>query len=369
MGWWEGPLEELGLKSTYPHPSKDFWKGRRVWLSGHTGFKGAWLAFWLQELGAKVCGCSLPPPTHPSLFQKLGLGCLLEHQIMDIRDEDGVRQSMENFQPEVVFHLAAQALVRPGYENPVGTFGVNVQGTVHILDAMRHVRSVRAAVLVTTDKVYRDLEDGRPFREEDALGGRDPYSASKSAAEMAISCYRKSYFLAQGVGIAAARAGNVIGGGDWSKDRILPDAIRAWSKGGVLTVRNPHATRPWQHVLEPLAGYLRLGQFLFQNPSTAGEFNFGPAVGQNATVRAVVEAACEKFGSGKVVWGESQPGPYEASCLSLDPDRAAKELGVFPVWGLSQAVEQTMLWYRKDLEGCEAKQLCRDNLKNFLAGG
>jgi len=355
----------LGLKA--PHPDPAFWKDRKVWLSGHTGFKGAWLTFWLRQLGAKACGCSLPAPTNPSLFELLGLQDQLDHQIVDIRHAHAVQRSIHDFKPDVVFHLAAQALVRPSYEDPLETFRTNVMGTANVLEAIRAVKTVRVVVAVTTDKVYRNLESGQPFREDDPLGGRDPYSASKSAAEMVIACYRDSFFQERGVALAAARAGNVIGGGDWSQDRILPDAVKAWGQGKPLVVRNPEATRPWQHVLEPLAAYLHLAEALFHNPSLAGNYNFGPPLDQNIKVRKVVQLAKDAFGVGEIRWGEGEAGPHEAKTLSLNNQKAMQVLGIQPVWALEEAVVRTMKWYRKHQEGESSAKLCREDLEGFLS--
>jgi len=361
----QSPLETLGLKS--PHSNLTFWKGRRIWLSGHTGFKGAWLAWWLRRLGAEVCGCGLLPTTKPSLFELLGLKDHLDHQILDIRSAQAVFKSMHEFQPEIVFHLAAQALVRSGYEDPLRTLATNVMGTANVLEAIRQNQSVRVVVAVTTDKVYRNLESGRPFREEDPLGGQDPYSASKAGAETVITCYRESFLKENGVALASARAGNVIGGGDWSKDRILPDAVRAWGRRETLVVRNPSSTRPWQHVLEPLAAYLYLAEVLFHNPSLAEDYNFGPPPDQNTKVQTVVAMAKEAFGGGEIRWGEVKAGPHEAKHLSLDNRKASRVLGIRPVWSLQEAVNRTMSWYRKHQEGEKASTLCQEDLEAFLA--
>jgi len=355
------------LNQSTNQPFGGFYRRKRIWISGHTGFKGAWLAFWLTELGAEVCGASLPPPTRPSLFQLLKLKGQIDHQLLDIRDPKTVMRSIQKFRPEIVFHLAAQALVRPSYESPVETFSTNAQGTVHVLEAVRKAGSVRVVVAVTTDKVYRNEEQGRAFKEHDPLGGRDPYSASKAAAEMAIHTYRESFLRSSGVALAAARAGNVIGGGDWSKDRILPDAVRAWGQKKPLLVRNPEATRPWQHVLEPVSAYLRLAEVLFEDPALAGDYNFGPSRGEITKVRKVVALAQEAFGAGRIQWGSDKGGPHEAKTLSLDNGKAARALGVKPVWSLPKAVERTMNWYRRHLAGEKPLQLCREDLKAFLA--
>lgn len=367
MGQREGSLEALELKNSYPQPDAKFWQGRRVWLSGHTGFKGAWLALWLLKLGAKVRGYSLAPASSPALFDLLNLSDDLEHEISDIVDKNRVKQSIHDFRPEIVFHLAAQALVRPSYQDPALTFATNVQGTVNVLEAVRSTKTARVVVAVTTDKVYRNNENGRAFQEDDPLGGKDPYSASKSAAEMAITSYRESFFQQAGIALASARAGNVIGGGDWSVDRIIPDAVRAWGHGGILTVRNPGATRPWQHVLEPLAAYLRLAEILFLKPDLATDYNFGPPPTQVGSVRDVVLRAKQAFGSGEIHWGTEPAGLNEARSLYLDNRKAARILGVRTFWSLDQAIEKTMSWYRSHLKGEEVIKLCESDFVTFLS--
>ena len=247
-------------------PESDFWQGKRVLVTGHSGFKGAWLCLWLHRLGADVTGVSLPPATQPNLFTLAEVGAGMQSHWQDVREGEPLAAIFRTSQPEVVFHLAAQALVRPGYRDPLGTFSTNITGTLNVLEAARALAGVRAIVAVTTDKVYRNTGNAAPFLESDPLGGHDPYSASKAAAEMLVASYRESFFRQRGVGLSAARAGNVIGGGDWSEDRLIPDAVRAWAAGGALPVRRPEATRPWQHVLEPLAGYLRLAEALFHDP-------------------------------------------------------------------------------------------------------
>lgn len=291
----------------------------------------------------------------------------MERSFHDIRNAPSVQKSIRDFKPEIVIHLAAQALVRSGYQDPLETFSTNVMGTAHVLEAVRNGQGVRVVVCVTTDKVYRNLESGRPFREEDPLGGRDPYSASKAGAEMVISCYREAFLKERGVALAAVRAGNVIGGGDWSKDRILPDAVRAWEQGKPLVVRNPEATRPWQHVLEPLAAYLHLAEALFHSPSLAGDYNFGPPPDQKTNVRKVVQLAKDAFGAGEIRWGVGEAGPHEAQTLSLNNQKATQVLGILPVWTLEEAVVRTMKWYRKHHEGESAAKLCREDLEAFLS--
>ena len=349
------------------HRGPTFWSGRRVLLTGHTGFKGSWLAWWLGRMGATVHGLAFAPDTTPSLFGLLNLeAALAGHHVADVRDPAAVARAVRACDPEVVFHLAAQALVRPGYEDPLGTFSTNVMGTATLLDALRLAGSVRSVVVVTTDKVYRNREWAFPYRETDELGGHDPYSASKAASEMVVDCWRSSWLGAAGVAVATARAGNVIGGGDWSRDRLLPDAVRAWQSGLSLQVRSPAATRPWQHVLEPLQGYLRLAEVLWEQPSLAGAWNFGPPTQEAGTVRSVVEQARLAWGGGDVHWAEGTEGPHEAGWLALEVAKARQRLGVLPRWSLPQAVQRTMRWYRALAEGTPAHALCEADLQAFL---
>jgi CDP-glucose 4,6-dehydratase len=264
-----------------------------------------------------------------------------------------------------VFHLAAQPLVRASYKEPLATFETNAMGTAHLLDALRGLAGVRVAVMVTTDKVYRENGSPRPFREDDALGGHDPYSASKAACEMIVASYRDAFLSAQGVAVASARAGNVIGGGDWSEDRVIPDAVRAWQSGQPLQVRRPQAVRPWQHVLEPLNGYLTLAESLWQQPALAGAYNFGPQANEAVPVRELVEAARAAYGEGEVRYGDGSEGPQESAWLALDVAKAEQALGVTPRLPLVRAVTQTMAWYRAHREGAEARQLCLADISDF----
>jgi CDP-glucose 4,6-dehydratase len=358
-------LENMAITGAMADPT--FWGGKTVLLTGHSGFKGAWLAFWLSRLGAKVTGLSLLPATAPNLFSLLRLQELVDSRWVDVRDLPKVGDVFREVEPDIVFHLAAQALVRPGYKDPPTTFTTNFNGTLSVLENARHSPTVKSVVIVTTDKVYRNSGRGRPFREDDTLGGHDPYSASKAAAEMLISCYRNAFYQLSGIGLAAARAGNVIGGGDWSEDRILPDAVRAWGAGVTLEVRNPESTRPWQHVLEPLSGYLSLAERLFHDPSASSDFNFGPDPGDNTTVRDVVEIAREAFGRGEVAWGIRRDALHEAEALALDSKKAKEVLGVAPVWNLKVSVERTMRWYRQQLEGKDARMLCEEDIEAIVS--
>lgn len=347
------------------NPDASFWAGRRVLLTGHTGFKGAWLALWLHRLGARVVGISLPPSTTPSLAELAGIDELIEGHSIDIRDAVPLAERVRAAKPEVVLHLAAQALVRTSYREPLQTFATNVQGTANLLEAVRATTSVRVVVAITTDKVYRNIEHVYPYRETDALGGHDPYSASKAAAEIVIASYRDSYLANAGIALASARAGNVIGGGDWSEDRLIPDAVRAWSANQSLIVRRPDAFRPWQHVLEPLAGYLRLAERLWLSPDLAGSYNFGPDTSAAASVRHVVELARQTYGKGEVTWGGGQEGPHEAGWLALETAKARHTLGIAPRWQLGQSVERTLTWYRRREEREDVRGLCLQDIADF----
>ncbi len=351
--------------TTPKKPGMPFFQGKRVLVTGHTGFKGSWLILWLHRLGAEVAGFSLPPNTMPSLFSLAMIEKLCESHFLDIRDGAAVDTLISQVQPEIVFHLAAQPLVRTSYRHPVETFATNVMGTAHVLDALRRHGQPRVAVMVTTDKVYRSQEEPRPYREEDALGGHDPYSASKAASEIVIASYRDAYLAERGVAVASARAGNVIGGGDWSEDRLIPDAVAAWNKGEALEVRRPNATRPWQHVLEPLAGYLTLAEKLWHQPALAGAYNFGPVSNQTATVREVVEMARLGYGGGDVRFGDGGDGPHEAQWLALDTAKSARNLGVVSLWDLTQSVEYTMSWYRARNGGADARALCTVQIAEY----
>ena len=365
MGKRQGALENLGMTTRLPDPA--FWRGKRVFVTGHSGFKGAWLSLLLERLGAETMGYSLRPNTRPSLCELIRIHGAKDHDWLDIRDSSALMDRIASFRPDIILHLAAQPLVRRSHREPLETFTTNVNGTLQVLEAARACSSAQAVVVVTTDKVYRNSEQGYAFVENDALGGSDPYSASKAAAEMVVAAYRHSFFAPEGKALAAARAGNVIGGGDWSEDRILPDAVRAWGNEGTLEVRNPEATRPWQHVLEPLCGYLCLAETIFQNPSAATDFNFGPGPEDIATVRDVVEIAREAFGRGEVAWGVRRDSLHEAKTLALDNSKAKEVLGVTPVWNLWTAVERTMRWYRRQLEGEDARALCEEDIDAFFS--
>ena len=347
------------------NPDADFWRGKRVLLTGHTGFKGSWLALWLRRLGAQVHGFALPPDSQPSLHAMLPPEARALSVGGDIRDAQAVAQAVARVRPEIVFHLAAQPLVRASYALPLVTFATNVMGTAHLLEALRGVDAVRAVVNVTTDKVYRNLEWAWPYREDDALGGHDPYSASKAASELVSASYRDAFLAKRGVAVATARAGNVIGGGDWSADRLVPDAVRAWQAGTPLLVRRPLALRPWQHVLEPLAGYLVLAEKLWAQPSLAGAYNFGPDSSEAATVGEVVTLAAQAYGSGQWHTEKMPSGPHEAGWLALEVARARTVLGVSSRWKLQEGVRRSLHWYRRHAQGAAALALCHKDIDDF----
>jgi CDP-glucose 4,6-dehydratase len=338
-----------------------FWQGKKVFVTGHTGFKGSWLSFWLLHLGAEVKGLSLAPNTTPALFEQLSLASHLNHQIGDIRDRELVCQAISQWQPDIVFHLAAQPLVRRSYLEPVETWDINVMGTIHVLEALKHLNQPAAAVFITTDKCYENREWIYGYREIDPLGGHDPYSSSKAAAELAIASWRSSFFQNSQtpIGIASARAGNVIGGGDWAEDRIVPDAIRSLRKKEAIPVRNPQATRPWQHVLEPLGGYLLLAERIYQQlieldwtadrQRLYGAFNFGPTLSSNRTVRDLVEGILQHW-PGSWVDRSNPAAVHEAKLLNLIADKAFHTLEWQPVWDFERTVEKTVVWY------CQANQ-------------
>ncbi len=348
---------------------KTFWNGKSVLLTGNTGFKGSWLTLWLHQLGANVTGVALHPNTDPNLFTLARLSELARTHYIDIRDAVGLREMIRATRPEIIFHLAAQPLVRASYRDPLGTLSSNVMGTAHVLDALRDLDSVQVAVMITTDKVYRSQPAPHAYQEDDALGGYDPYSASKAACEIVISSYRDSYLSTQGVRVASARAGNVIGGGDWSEDRLIPDAVRAWQHGSTLEIRRPDAARPWQHVLEPLDGYLKLAQMLWDQPTSAGAYNFGPNANEVASVRQVVELAREAYGSGNTHYHETVSGPHEADWLALNTDNARDTLHVVPRWTLREAVTRTMNWYQRQNQGEDARELCKQDIIAFEKAG
>jgi CDP-glucose 4,6-dehydratase len=343
----------------------DFWSGKRVLLTGHTGFKGAWLKLWLTRLGADVHGLSLDPPRGPSLHRLVCEGRGTRDDIVNIRDRHAVLNRVMQVKPEIVLHLAAQPLVRAGYRDPLDTFETNVQGTVNLLDALRADAHIRSIVIVTTDKVYENPESGNAFSETDPLGGYDPYSASKAAADIVTASYRRSFFLPRGVGLASARAGNVIGGGDWAEDRLIPDAVRAFTSGKPLDIRRPGAIRPWQHVLDPLRGYIQLAEKLWHKPDAGPAYNFGPNPENAATVRKLLELSQQHFDTSNIIWSDGQEGPHEAGLLMLDSTKAESELGFESRFPLEETIDRTWKWYKGLQSGRSARDLCHADIDAF----
>ena len=337
--------------------SSDFWQGKRVFLTGHTGFKGAWLSIWLKSLGAELTGYALREDEHKSLFAQAQVGQDMHSMVGDVRDMQALQTAMGLAKPEIVIHMAAQALVRPSYADPVSTYATNVLGTVHLLEAVRHTSSVRAVVNVTTDKCYENKEWLWGYRENEPLGGHDPYSSSKACSELVSSSYRNSFFPPEhyaqhGVALATARAGNVIGGGDYATDRLIPDIMAAFGTGRPVTIRFPHAIRPWQHVLEPLCGYLTLAQALFEHGAPYAEaWNFGPKDDDARSVQWVVERLAKNWGAG-ASWGlDGSSHVHEAHNLKLDISKANYRLSWRPRWSLEVALSKTIEWHQAFLKG------------------
>jgi len=345
-----------------------FWRGRRVFITGHTGFKGSWLSLWLQRLGAEVHGYATSPPTRPDLFTVADVASSLAgHTLADVRDAHALSRAMAAADPEVVFHLAAQPLVRHSYEAPVETYAVNVLGTINLLEAARRCRTVRTVVNVTTDKCYENDEAPRSFKESDPLGGHDPYSSSKACAELVTAAYRHSFLKTAGVSVASARAGNVIGGGDWAVDRLVPDFFRAVDSNTVLHVRHPEATRPWQHVLEPLKGYLLLAECLTQQGARFAEsWNFGPADGDAKPVRWILDHLAARCADARWMV-DGGPHPSEAARLRLDSSKAAARLGWSPRWDIQQALDRTLEWHREWRDGRDMKAVCLAQIDAYEA--
>nr|WP_294847252.1 CDP-glucose 4,6-dehydratase [uncultured Sphingomonas sp.] len=343
------------------------WRGRRVLVTGHTGFKGSWLSLWLAHAGANVTGYSLPAPTSPSLFEQARLSEIVDHRIGDVRDLAALEKVVREIRPEVIFHLAAQPLVRYSYAEPVETYATNVMGTVNLLDVCRRVDSVLGVVCITTDKCYENKEWVWPYRETDPMGGHDPYSSSKGAAEIAISAYRRSYFEAEGPIISSVRAGNVIGGGDWADDRLVPDLVRAFLANQAPVIRSPRSVRPWQHVLEALGGYLIIGERILSGDRSVGTaYNFGPNDDDMRPVGWIVEQMSRHWGV-PVEW-DADPvvGPHEATLLRLDTSKARAQLNWSPVWGLQKALEKIVSWHRSVAAGEDARTVSADQLEEYL---
>ncbi len=343
-----------------------FWHAKRVFLTGHTGFKGSWLSLWLQSMGATLRGIALEPPTEPALFNVACVAEGMEHRITDIRDFASVKAQMDEFKPEIVIHMAAQPLVRLSYSQPVETYATNVMGTVHVLEAARHAGSVRAIVNITTDKCYENREWVWGYREDEPMGGYDPYSNSKGCAELVSSAYRRSFLKDAGMAMATARAGNVIGGGDWALDRLIPDILRALQDKQPVLIRNPHAIRPWQHVLEPLSGYLLLAEKLYEQGQAFAEgWNFGPRNEDVRPVQWIVEELCQAWGQGASWQLDNSTHPHEANYLKLDISKARTRLTWQPRWSLEIALEKITDWHQAYLSGANMRQLCVKQIEAY----
>lgn len=342
----------------------EFWRGKRVLITGHTGFKGAWLSFWLAEWGAELMGLALPPEGVRNLFVDLQLSGRLKHNEVDLRDLPAVHEAVKGFHPEIVLHLGAQALVSVSYQDPVGTYATNVLGTLHLLEAIREQASVRVALMVTSDKCYDNQDLKHRFRESDPMGGHDIYSSSKGCVEILTASYRHSFFKDDRVAVASVRAGNVIGGGDWAEKRIVPDIVRAAESLSTLVLRRPHAVRPWQHVLEPLSGYLILAEKMWNQEVDSEAWNFGPEASADVEVIQVVEKARTHFPN--LQWRVDEPPFSEASVLAIDSSKAKRELAWTPRLSTNEAVDWTLAWYKEFLGGSDPIQLTRNQIQSFV---
>lgn len=367
-----GPVENMALNPLLVTPS--FWQGKHVFLTGHTGFKGSWLTLWLASMGARVTGYALAPNTKPNLFDTLDLGKFLDRSyIADVRDFDLLRTAMYESNPDVLIHMAAQPLVRYSYYHPVETYATNVMGTVHVLEAARQIASLRATVVVTTDKCYENQERNTGYCETEPMGGYDPYSSSKGCAELITSAYRQSFFLVNNGSthqhaLASARAGNVIGGGDWSEDRLIPDAIKALEAHEPLIIRNPLAIRPWQHVLEPLSGYLVLAEKLYsKGNSYSSAWNFGPLDKDARSVQEVIDLLIAEWGSGALWQKDKAEQPHEAGLLKLDCTKAHQELGWHPKWGLETAILKIVEWQKAFQEKKDMRDFTLAQIQQYMA--
>jgi CDP-glucose 4,6-dehydratase len=348
------------------NPSVDFWKNRRVLVTGHSGFKGSWLTLWLNKMGAEVLGLSIDDRQQQELFHVAEINELCTSIVADLTSPKSWEQQILEFSPEVVFHLAAQSLVRTSYDEPVLTFDTNVMGTVNLLERLRHHQNLKSIVVATTDKVYRDVHLRSPFKEDDHLGGHDPYSASKAACEIAVASYKQSFFEQRQIALSVGRAGNVIGGGDWADNRLIPDAIRAWSAGEELVLRNPGHTRPWQHVLEPLLGYLILAERTVMDCELASPFNFGPLGSQQFSVGDIIKLASQHYPGARVSFRPQDDAQHESDWLDLNANRARQLLSVESRLSLEQSIFWTIDWYVRFIDGQSPAHLCEEQITNFL---
>jgi CDP-glucose 4,6-dehydratase len=352
------------MKSRRVNPT--FWNNKRVLLTGHTGFKGSWLSLWLQSLGAEVRGIALAPPTSPSLFEMAKVSKGMDSHLQDIRFFEKIKLLFDDFKPEILIHMAAQPLVRLSYIQPLETFATNVMGTVNILEAARQTNSIKTIVNITSDKCYENSGLNHSYSESEPMGGHDPYSSSKGCAELVSSAYSRSFMVEQGISMGSARAGNVIGGGDWASDRLIPDILRSIEKGESIYLRNPNSIRPWQHVLEPLSGYLILAEYLYENePCQSEGWNFGPCSNGERSVSWVVDYLCKTYGCNQK-WSK-QPGdhPHEAEFLKLDISKARDRLHWEPQWNLETALNRTVEWHKYWLDGEDVRAICFDQIASY----
>jgi CDP-glucose 4,6-dehydratase len=362
MGIWSGALENLAM-------TPSFWQGKSVFITGHTGFKGSWLSLWLQQLGAKVIGFSLPPPSEPNLFTLGNIAKNMTHIQGDIQDSVLLQKSLMQHQPDIIFHMAAQSLVQHSYDFPVETYAVNVMGTVNLLEAVRQCKNIKAVINITSDKCYENKEWEWGYRENEPLGGYDPYSSSKACAELVTSAYRQSFFGESSTAIASARAGNVIGGGDWAKNRLIPDMIRSFVQQKTVLIRNPDAIRPWQHVLEPLAGYLLLAEKLWDKPKNfAQAWNFGPYVQDIQPVKYIADKLSQLWGNSAGWEQEANHLPHEAHILKLDIAKAKKYLGWTPHLNLEEALHYVTLWYKAWQNQQDMQKFTLSQIEQFQSG-
>lgn len=342
-----------------------FWQGKRVFITGHTGFKGSWLSLWLQQMGAKLTGYSLAPSTNPNLFEVTNVANGMTSVTGDIRDLDSLQKTITTSQPEIVLHLAAQALVGEGYRDPLGTFSTNVQGTANLLDAVRNTPSVKAVVVVTSDKCYENREWPWPYRENETLGGHDPYSSSKACAELVTAAFRQSFLAQAGIAIATARAGNVFGGGDWSANRLIPDLLAAFSENKTALLRRPNSVRPWQHVLEPLAGYLLLAEHLCSNSAPKSAWNFGPGEQDCLPAGRIADQLAKYWGTNASWQTDEQSFPHEAGLLRLDSSLARQQLGWQQRWSLNAALANTVIWHKNWLDKTNMREYTLGQIEKY----
>lgn len=358
-------------ESTSTMIDKTFWRNKKVFITGHTGFKGSWLCLMLHKLESRITGYALSPPTDPNLFSLCEIGKFIHSVLDDIRNLDSLQKAISSAEPDIIFHMAAQPLVRESYKKPVETYSVNVMGTVNLFEAIRNTKGVKAVINITTDKCYENKEWLWGYRENEPLGGYDPYASSKACSELITAAYRNSFFnpkdyRAHGVGIASVRAGNVIGGGDWATDRLFPDCVRALISGEKILIRNPQAIRPWQHVLEPLSGYLLLAKKLFEDGHKYSEaYNFGPDDSDAKPVEWVVKKICEKWGHGASYEIDAGIHPHEAHYLKLDCSKAKANLGWYPKWDIEQAIDEVIEWTKAYAEKKDVRAICIKQIRDY----